>query len=58
MMNSITQFVSSLPLLWAAVLASLIAGLAAGIGALPVFFVNRASRRPTVQMLREQCLTP
>lgn len=44
-MGSLTQFVTSLPLLWAAVLASLIAGLAAGVGALPVLFVDRASRR-------------
>ncbi|MFO1119361.1 MAG: ZIP family metal transporter [Rhodospirillales bacterium] len=44
-MSSITQLVTSLPLFWAAVLASLIAGLAAGVGALPVLVVNRASRR-------------
>ena len=45
MLSSIEQFVSDLPLFWAGVLASLAAGLAAGIGALPVFLVDRASRR-------------
>lgn len=44
-MGSLTEFVASLPLLWVAVLASLIAGLAAGVGALPILFVDRASRR-------------
>lgn len=44
-MSSLTQLVTTLPLFWAAVLASLIAGLAAGVGALPVLIVNRASRR-------------
>jgi ZIP family zinc transporter len=39
------QLTSDLPLFWAGVLASLIAGLAAGVGALPVFLVDRASRR-------------
>lgn len=45
MLSSAEQLVASMPLLWAGALASLIAGLAAGIGALPVFFVDRAARR-------------
>lgn len=38
-------FFESLPLLWAGILASLLAGLAAGLGALPVYVVHRVSQR-------------
>ncbi|MCP5371748.1 MAG: ZIP family metal transporter [Hyphomicrobiales bacterium] len=44
-MSAITAYFQSLTLLQAGVLASLIAGAAAGVGALPVFFVRSASTR-------------
>lgn len=44
-MSAIANYFQSLPLLYAGVLASLIAGAAAGVGALPVFVVRSASAR-------------
>ncbi len=44
MLSSIDRFFYDLPLVWAGSLASLIAGVAAGIGALPVLAVRRLSR--------------
>ena len=42
-MSTIAAYFQSLPVFYAGVVASLIAGAAAGIGALPVFFVRSAS---------------
>ncbi|HKI97474.1 MAG TPA: ZIP family metal transporter [bacterium] len=41
----------SLPIFWLSVLASLSAGLATGVGALPVFALHRVSQRAQVAML-------
>jgi ZIP family zinc transporter len=44
MLDTLTAWMTAVPPLQAAVIASLFAGLAAGIGALPVLIVDRASR--------------
>jgi ZIP family zinc transporter len=44
MLDTMTAWMTAVPPLQAAVVASLFAGLAAGIGALPVLIVDRASR--------------
>lgn len=44
-MSAAAEFFASLPLVYAGMIASLIAGLAAGVGALPVLLIATASQR-------------
>lgn len=44
-MSAIATYFVALPVLYAGMLASLFAGLAAGVGALPILFISNASQR-------------
>ena len=44
-MSAAAEFFAGLPLIYAGMLASLLAGLAAGVGALPVLLISTASQR-------------
>lgn len=44
-MSAIAAYFAALPVVYAGMLASLISGLAAGVGALPIVFVSTASQR-------------
>jgi ZIP family zinc transporter len=43
--SAVAEFFASLPLVYAGMVASLLAGLAAGVGALPVLLISKASQR-------------
>ena len=50
-MSGLESYIQSVPLLYVGIVASLIAGAAAGIGALPIYFVHKASARVQDVML-------